>query len=411
MRRFHVLLLFLVIILLVSSTTLLVSYTQSSNDPPKNTVYVGIAFGGTSVEQAKLLIDRTKGYTNLFILDCGINPISVNQSAVEEICDYATNAGLNIIVNLGTATRPNWQWQLQFLNQSKDNYGDKFLGAYYDDEPCGIPFDWDWSTYWQQYFLPNNATFSRSSLAPIYNKLQVANSTDEQPQNYTTEAQWYHQLISGNRGHVDLRNNNITTFTSDYLLYWYDYLGGYDTLFTQVGWNISLNLEIAQTRGAATLQNKDWGAIITWKYDQPPYLDSGKNIFNQMVTAYNAGAKYITVFNYPYNLTGNPYGAMTDQHFLALQRFWDQVVTKTAPTSAHAQAALILPKDYGFGMRRVDDKIWGFWGPDRLSQPIWNSTQKLMNQFGVGLDIVYDDPAYPPMGNYSQLYFWNQTVT
>jgi hypothetical protein len=174
---------------------------------------------------------------------------------------------------------------------------------------------------------------------------------------------------------------------------------------------MSLNLEIAQIRGAATLQNKDWGAIITWKYDQPPYLDSGENIFNQMVTAYNAGAKYITVFDYPYNLTDNPYGAMADQHFEALQRFWYQVVNKTAPTSTHAQAALVLPKDYGFGIRRVDDKIWGFWGPDSLSQPIWNNTQKLLTQFGLGLDIVYDDPAYPPMGNYSQLYFWNRKVT
>jgi hypothetical protein len=130
-----------------------------------------------------------------------------------------------------------------------------------------------------------------------------------------------------------------------------------------------------------------------------------------MVTAYNAGAKYITLFDYPYNFTDNPYGAITDQHFEALQRFWDQIVTKAAPTSAHAQAALVLPKDYGFGMRRVDDKIWGFWSSDSLSQPIWNSTEKLLAQYGLGLEIVYDDPAFPVMGNYSKVYFWNQTVT
>ena len=51
------------------------------------------------------------------------------------------------------------------------------------------------------------------------------------------------------------------------------------------------------------MQNKDWGTIITWKYTQPPYLDTGENIYNQMVTSYNAGAKYITIFNYPYNST------------------------------------------------------------------------------------------------------------
>jgi hypothetical protein len=174
---------------------------------------------------------------------------------------------------------------------------------------------------------------------------------------------------------------------------------------------MSLNLEIAKIRGAATLQNKDWGTIITWKYSQPPYLDSADNIYSQMVTAYDAGAKFITIFDYPYNASDNPYGVMTDQHFEALQQFWNIIVTKTAPTSAHAQATLVLPKDYGFGLRREDDKIWGFWGPDSLSQPIWNSTQKLLARYGLGLDIVYDDPAYPLMGNYSRVYLWNQTIT
>jgi hypothetical protein len=408
MKRLHVLALLLAIVVLASSATLLVQYTQSSNDPPQ--VYVGVAFGGTTVEQAKLLIDRTKTYTNLFILDCGINAISVNQSAVEEICDYATSAGLNIIVNLGTGTTENWQWQLQFLNQSKDRYGDKFLGAYYDDETCGIPFDYNWTAYWSEYNSGRNATFPRARLAPIYEKLQTANTTGTQPQDYTLEAQWYNQLIGGNPVRTILNNNNITTYTSDYLLWWYDYLAGYDTLFAQVGWNMSLNLEIAQIRGAATLQNKDWGAIITWKYDQPPYLDNGDAIYNQMVTAYNAGAKYIALFDYPYNVTGNNLGAMTDQHFEALERFWNQILTKTPPTSPHAQAALVLPKDYGFGMRRVDDKIWGFWSPDSLSQPIWNTSQRLLDQYGLGLDIVYDDPAYPLRSNYSQVYFWNQTM-
>ena len=51
------------------------------------------------------------------------------------------------------------------------------------------------------------------------------------------------------------------------LLYWFDYLGGYDTIFAQLGWNTSvINQQIAQLRGAATMQNKDWGTIITWKY-------------------------------------------------------------------------------------------------------------------------------------------------
>ncbi len=38
-------------------------------------------------------------------------------------------------------------------------------------------------------------------------------------------------------GHNDLKNNNLTTFTSDYALFWFDYLGGFDTLFAQLGHN------------------------------------------------------------------------------------------------------------------------------------------------------------------------------
>ncbi|MCW3984525.1 MAG: hypothetical protein NWE96_11130 [Candidatus Bathyarchaeota archaeon] len=410
MKRTHILSVVLVVIIFAASGSLLISYTQSSNQTALS-VYAGVAFGGTTVEQAKLLIDRTKTYTNLFILDCGINPISANESAVKEICDYATNAGLHIIVNLGTRTPNNWEWQLRFLNDSKVVYGDKYLGAYYDDEPIGIPFDWNWTEYWQNDFSKTNSTYTRSSLLPIYNKLQEATQTGIQPQSYAEEAQWYNALVSRNRGLLSLKQNNITTYTSDYLLYWYNYQAGYNTMFTQVGWNLSLTQQIAEIRGAATLQDKEWGAIITWKYNEPPYLDSGTNIYNQMVTAYNGGAKYITIFNYPYNNTENPYGTLTDEHFRALERFWKQIATKDPPTQAEAEAVLVLPKDYGFGMRRVDDKIWGFWGPDDKSALIWNNTQTLLARYGLGLDIVYDHPQYPlTKGNYSKVYFWNQTI-
>jgi hypothetical protein len=132
-----------------------------------------------------------------------------------------------------------------------------------------------------------------------------------------------------------------------------------------------------------------------------------------METAYNAGAKYILLFDYPYNDTNNPYGVLTDTngHFEALQDFWNQVVTKSTPTSTHAQATLVLPYDYGWGMRRVNDKIWGFWGPDDKSPLIWNNTQMLLNKYGLLLDIIYDDPAFPIQGNYSKVYYWNQTIT
>ena len=419
MKQVHIITVVLIVILLIASTTLLLSHPQS-NDSQKNPVYVGVAFGGDAVAQAKLLIDKTKSYTNLFILDSGINPISTNETAAREICNYAVNAGLKIIINMGSWTPWNWPWQIQFLNTSRSIYGDKFLGAYYDDEPGGIPLDWNWSKQFAEnkMVFGANGTANPLSLTSIYNKIQLANQTGMTPQDYTIEAQWFNQLLERNRGHNDLKRYNITSFTSDYALFWFDYIGGYDALFAQLGWNqtdgtpagpsVNQQTAIALLRGAATMQKKEWGVIITWKYTEPPYLDTGANIYNQMETAYNAGAKYITIFDYPYNLSDNPYGVMTDDHFQALEKFWSQI-GKQAPNSAHAEAALVLPKDYGFGMRSPEDKIWGFWGPDDKSSMIWNVSQTLLSQYGSRLDIIYDDPAFPIQGNYSKIFYWNQT--
>jgi hypothetical protein len=408
MKQGHIRSLILIIILLASSVALLVSYTQSSNKQ-KDPVYVGVAFGGNTTTQAKLLIDRVKSYTNLFVLDCGINPISNNLTAAREICDYAVNAGLYLIINLGTWTPHDWPAKIQFYNISQSMYGDKCLSVYYDDEPAGTEIDYNWTEVFNQNssYLFGSSTWS---LKGIYSNLQIANTTGTHPDNYTREATWFNNLLQQNRGTTSLNHYNISYLTSDYALYWFDYLGGYGTLLAQLGWNDSVNQQISLVRGAATLQNKDWGAIITWKYTQPPYLDTGENIYNQMVTSYNAGAKYITIFDYPYNSTDNRYGIMTDEHFQALEKFWSQVVTKSSPNSVHAEAALVLPKDYGWGMRSLGDKIWGFWGPDDKSPLIWNNTQALLNEYGLRLDIIYDDPAFPIQGNYSKVYYWNQTT-
>jgi hypothetical protein len=410
MNRVHVAATFLVAILVLAAATALIAYTESSK-PKTASVYFGVAFGGTTVDQAKLLIERTKSYTNLFILNAGRNSLSINQTAVKEICDYAVTQGLSIIINLGVKTKDTPSWQSDFFNNSKEAYGDKFLGVYYDDEPMGIPFDWDWqgvfrngSDAYQDPYLP--------VLQPLLERLDSASQTGVKPENYDVEAKWYLDLLMRNRGHNELKSNNITTFTSDYLLYWYDFLGNYDTIFAQIGWNTTLiNQQISQIRGAATLQNKTWGTIITWSTKEPPYLDSPQTVYDQMVTSYNAGAKYITLFNYPYNNSDNPYGILTEEHFVVMEKFWRQVATKQNPTVPHGEAALVLPKDYGWGMRNPNDRIWGIWPADEKSEIIWRNTEKLLEQYGLKLDIVYDDPTYPLQGNYSRIYFWNEILT
>jgi hypothetical protein len=410
MNRVHAFAILLIAVLVVASAAALMAYTQSSNTKTPS-VYLGVAFGGTTVQQAKLLVDRVKSYTNLFILNAGRNSLSTNQTAVTEICDYATSQGLSIIINLGVKTRETPSWQLGFVNSSKDHYGDKFLGVYYDDEPMGIPFDWDWqgvfrngSDAYQDPYLP--------ALAPLFQRLQEASQTGQLPGNYSVEAQWYHNLLMRNQGHNQLKANNITTYTSDYLLYWYDFLGNYDTVFAQlIGTNTAeINKQISLIRGAATLQNKTWGTIITWSNTNPADLGSGENLYSQMTTSYNAGAKYIVVFNYPYYESGNPYGILTDEHFTAMKDFWDQIATKQNPTDANAEAALVLPKDYGSGLRSPTDRIWGIWPADAKAPIIGENMQKLLAQYGLKLDIVYDDPAYPLQGNYSRVYLWNETL-
>ena len=201
-------------------------------------------------------------------------------------------------------------------------------------------------------------------------------------------------------------------FTSDYALYWYDYLGGYDVVFAQIGWNHTETQDIALARGAANLQGKDWGAIITWKYDHQPYLENGLEMYDQMRLVYEAGAKYIVVFNYPTYPLNNQFGILQDDHFLALQKFWnDTVQNKTVINGGiKAEAVLVLPKNYGWGMRSLQDNIWGIWQPDATSPQVWAALQACLLKYGSKLDIVYDDSAYQVAGRYQQVYYWNQTL-
>jgi hypothetical protein len=60
-------------------------------------------------------------------------------------------------------------WRLPWLNNSKNRYGDQFLGVYLYDEPGGIYIDYNWTI---EEILPRNATFadlSHDSIANLYN--------------------------------------------------------------------------------------------------------------------------------------------------------------------------------------------------------------------------------------------------
>jgi hypothetical protein len=379
----------LVVLLAASTTAAVATYYLTAKAEPD--VYVGVSFCGDTAAEAKLLIDRIKGYTNLFVLQSG--PISRNETATTEICDYAVNAGLKIIVYFGDLTESKLTddliWRLTWVNTTRYRWGDRFLGVYYYDEPGGLQIDCNWTE--------NN---------PLH-----WNVTDY-ARDYDEIARLFNQGFQRDEGFQFAKAEAPALFVSDYALYWWDYMVGYDVVFAQAGWNHSLAQSIGLVRGAARLQGKSWGTIITWKYSDPPYLDTGDAIYDQMRTAYEAGSEYIVIFNYP-ALEGNEYGgAMTEEHFDALERFWNDVARN--PFVVHggvgADAALVLPRNYGWGMRNLDDKIWGWWGPDEKSPQIWNISQQLLGEYGTRLDIVYDDPAFPAEGAYKTVYYWNQTL-
>ena len=408
--------LILAIILAVSSFSILLYRSTLTEAVRNDPFYVGVTFQGDTVAEAKLLIDRVKGYTNLFVL--GLTPVSRNETETDEVCDYAASQGLNIIVNFGYydqfASAPDeafrrWPWQHSWVLGAKQKYGNRFLGVYYDDEPAGINLDYNWI----QFFVNYSSYLSRplnTTLHEIYAKFLEAHVSGTTPDNYDLEAEYFQSLLNSTFSHTGSTPPEVTTFTSDYVLYWFDYLGGYDVIFAQLGWNQSVVQDIALVKGAARLQNKDWGTIITWKYNATPYLDSGAEVYKQLVASYRAGAKYTLIFNYPL-LEGNAYGVMRDEHFLALEEFWKNFMSPEpkSPDLSGPEAVLVLPRNYGWGMRNPDDGIWGIWGPDGKSPQVWRITQSLLGKYGLQLDIVYDDPAFAVTGKYNQIYYWNYT--
>jgi hypothetical protein len=395
--------------ILVSSALAIVIYFP--NDPKNGATdpvepYFGVSFCGNTTAEAKLLIDKTKDYTNLFVLQSG--PISKNETAVNIICDYAVDSGLDFIVFFGWFDT-NHTWQIPWLDFAKNRWGDRFLGLYLFDEPGGVQTDYNWTQIFHivKEFDPESYQAMEQYIEEEVNQT-VTRDYDEAEKRYLDYIVNHLQIN-------ELTDRSITAFTSDYVLYWFDYLAGYDTVFVELGWNHSTPKHIGLCRGAATAQQKDWGAIIVWKDRDPEdnekgIYKTGPEMLQDMLVAYETGAKYVIIFNYPTNPPGNPYGILTDEHFAAMQQFWNHIQQHPEEYGkTEAQAALVLPKNYAWGMRRLNDRIWGYWGPDEKSQQIWELSQDLLDQYGLGLDIVYDDPDFPIADMYQEIYYWNYT--
>lgn len=345
--------------------------------------FVGAEYAyGDSASEVKGLVDKVKDYTNLLVL--GSADLSFNESALTESCDYIAEADMHFIVMFTDITKYTYNTST-WTRDAQLKYGSLFLGIYRYDEPGGIQLD-----------QPQEKPYS----------IMVSSAS-----NYSDAAQQYTYYMYNHVDYYHLHFNNISVFTADYGLYWYNYKAGYDGLFAEFVWNNSRQIPIALCRGAAEALRKDWGVIVTWKYDEAPYLESGEELYADLQLAYEAGAKYAIIFSYP-NTTD--YGTLTEDHFNALERFWDLIQKDDHSFGAEAaEVVYVVPKDYGFGFRRVQDTIWGLFSADELSEKIWNDVNSLEQMYGSRFNIVYDDNLdYTELNrSYSKVIFWNQTVT
>jgi hypothetical protein len=429
-----------IVIVTVLSAAFLTAKFDFASKPAD--AYVGVAYCGNSVAEGKILIDKVKDYTNLFVLQSGL--LQRDFASVDELGDYAVSAGMYFLPYFGTYIQASFS---SWLESAKERWGSHFLGVYYADEaggkmlddyvtfedsatgdkitkteygdvfvqqPSGIQINYDLKGVIHLYEPSNTdinseATFYPNGTVDIvkpspngfsyhsYQELQSIRPFKD----INDTAQ---RFIDRDKSNIDYLSNNTKVFTSDYGLYWFDYLSGYDVVLGQVGWNLTLNQQIALMRGAANLQHKDWGVIITWKYQQPPYLDNGTEIQSQMTTAYECGAKYLVIFDY-YGSDNTTYGTMKPEHFQALESFWKNEVTNPQKIrgSIKADAVLVLPKNYGWGTRWEGDKVWGIFEADNQTSQLWGLMETTLQEHGFKTDIVIDDSRFPFTPNYQSI--------
>jgi hypothetical protein len=387
-KQYAALLILLLILPLFLSCSLKVAVV-SAQTPPSLYFGVDVAYGNiTATEQ---LIDNVSSYSNFFVIGCTGN---YNQTTLTIISQYAYDKGLTFIVYSDRPNYPSSQW----LEDAKNNWGNSFLGIYYLDEEGGKQLD--------QAEYP---------IVPESSVTEAANYS------YSDAAESYVNTLNRllRSGSFAVTNNfayptEFQLFTSDYAFYWYDYEAGYNTVFDEFGYrtgwaNDSQQLNMALCRGAATVQNKDWGVMITWAYDQPPYMEPGPELYNDMVLAYENGAKYIVIFDSNTNYTQN---VLVQGQLDAMKQFWQyaQANPRTI-TPVSERTAYVLPADYAYGFGGPDDKIWGLWNADSLTVDIGMSVVTLLQMDGKNLDMVYPDgPQTIESAGYGSVIYWNNTI-
>ena len=371
---------FLCIILVIALFMGIQIFSSRNSTTHKVDIYVGIDAAYDNMTELKARIDQVKDYTNLFIL--GSAGITLDEIKLNEMCEYISTRGLNFAIYAHTTenTSNNFKHSAWTV-YAKQHWGDNFVGLYSYDEPGGHQIDAD-----HPYMIVPKAD------------------------NYSDAANKYTRNLHNHLS--EFLALNIPLITSDYVLYEYNYRAGYDIVMTEYAWNHCRPLNTALCRGAATMHDKEWGVMLTYTYEHAPYLGSGPELYQDMVTAYQNGAKYILLFDYAMeHETRTAHGILQQEHLDALQQFWEYVKTQPQPCyPVNERVAYVLPPDFGYGFRGPDDWLWGLWKENTLSLQIWNDVNTYLQQYGQKFDIIYaDSPNFDNL-TYNKLIYWNNTV-
>jgi hypothetical protein len=389
----------LIVLLLISIFVSLSSGVKG--EASSSGLYFGVDVAFESLDETLRIVDQVSSYTNLFIIGCygpliqsnNSRPI-YNETRLSYICEYVFEKGLSFIVYSDDPRYPSKAW----IDNATANFGNKFLGIYYYDEPGGKQLD-------------------QANYPAFYYAKNFSDAADR----FVNTVGWWLRNGSFSIARNFGDQTSLQLYTSDYGLYWYDYLASYDTVFAEYGWNTgwmdySRQLNTALVRGAATAMNKDWGVMITWATQQPPYMESGSDLYKDMVAAYQNGAKYIIVFDSNKDWTEN---VLQQEHFDAMEQFWQYTQNNPrTPTPTAERSAYVLPDSYGEGFRSPDDTIWGLWrsdfnsaeGSENFTTNIRMTIATLLQMFGPKLDIIYPTAGQTPEQiGYENILYWNDS--
>jgi hypothetical protein len=354
-------------------------------------VFVGVDIGYGDEDVVYSVADAIQGSANLIIL--GSTKVTSNTSKLTAVCDYLYQRGFYFIVYVGIANKilpprgPD-AWFFSFANQ---RWGNRCLGVYLFDEVGGKQLDYEISNPDKPVARANNV--SDAAIHFVFNLNTFL----------FLETQIFYSPPS-----------NLKLYTSDYGLYWFDFLCGYDTVLCQfVGEPIGgqdRQITISLTRGASKSLGKSWGAIITYGHHDTA-LENGTQLYQDMILAWKSGAQYIVVFDGNSSISQQE-GVLKQEHIDAIKQFWDQAKSNPSLDKYPADVAYVLPVDFGFGFRGPQDNIWGLWPSNETSTRIWNDASNLLTEYSGNIDIIFEEKtsAAPVEMPYHTLIFWNGTT-